>query len=407
MSDEHPTNKPRPWWRWALITIGIGAFIWFLIWGPWWIEGDHLKDGQGELVSSAGVIVTGFRTMLVAIAAGFTAGVTLYYTSKKHQLEQQQFLHTQEQFSENQKQFEITLREAQQRDERQAELTREGQVTGRYVEAIKLLASDKTHERLGGIFALERIMIDSERDELTIIAVLAAFLRDARRGSDSILPQDVQAAVGVLGRRPTSSHVVDLRGADLRAANLGDLNFARAMFSDANLDGANLAHSDLSGALFVRASLRQTNMTGASLESASFVEATMCGALLAAADLTGATLTADLTGANLRYAILDDVYLSRGEGNAFKAGGLKIHRATLVGADLIGADLRNVKGLPDAEELALAQLNANTQLPEPLSQHPAIQEAVASAPVDADLFPQVAQKIANDMREGRTQRRQP
>ncbi|MDH6544046.1 hypothetical protein [Streptomyces sp. SPB4] len=45
-------------------------------------------------------------------------------------------------------------------------------------EAIKLLASERTVERLGGIHALERIMRDSAKDHFTVVKVLAAFARD-------------------------------------------------------------------------------------------------------------------------------------------------------------------------------------------------------------------------------------
>ncbi|MER5945553.1 hypothetical protein ABT127_05785 [Streptomyces sp. NPDC001904] len=101
---------------------GTAAFIVLLVWGPWWIEGRHLRE-HGELVSSAGAIVTGFRTMLVAVAVGGFTAAGLYYTRKKHLLERQQFEHAQQQVAENQKQFETTLRETQKRDEQQAELT--------------------------------------------------------------------------------------------------------------------------------------------------------------------------------------------------------------------------------------------------------------------------------------------
>ncbi|WP_326762549.1 hypothetical protein OHB35_51395 [Streptomyces phaeochromogenes] len=74
MSDEQPAPMRRPWWFWPAAAIGTTAFIVLLIWGPWWIEGHHLRDDKGNLVSSAGIIGTGFRTMLIAIAAGgFTA----------------------------------------------------------------------------------------------------------------------------------------------------------------------------------------------------------------------------------------------------------------------------------------------------------------------------------------------
>jgi hypothetical protein len=50
-------------------------------------------------------------------------------------------------------------------------------VTDRYIKAIGLLASEKPDERLGGIYALERLMADSPRDQPTIVEVLAAFVR--------------------------------------------------------------------------------------------------------------------------------------------------------------------------------------------------------------------------------------
>ncbi|MGO4753345.1 pentapeptide repeat-containing protein, partial [Streptomyces sp. 2MCAF27] len=67
------------------------------------------------------------------------------------------------------------FRHTQEKDREQAELTREGQVTERYVSAIKLLASEKITERLGGIYALERIMHDSGKDQFSVTKVLASF----------------------------------------------------------------------------------------------------------------------------------------------------------------------------------------------------------------------------------------
>ncbi|SFG27456.1 hypothetical protein [Streptomyces mirabilis] len=195
-TENSATVKRRlPWWAWACGIVGAGAFIAALIWGPWWIEGRHLRDKHGNLVSSAGIIVTGFRTMLIAIVAGIFTALGLWYTHQNHQ-------HTVE------------------KDRIQADLTREDQVTGRYVEAVKLLASEKLHERLGGIYALERILKDSDRDHPTIVEVLSAFtrtkLREAedergRNGADDgetheanelrAPSEDVKAALTVLARR--------------------------------------------------------------------------------------------------------------------------------------------------------------------------------------------------------------
>jgi hypothetical protein len=46
-------------------------------------------------------------------------------------------------------------------------LTQQGQITDRYTKAVEQLGGDKLHVRLGGIYALERIAVDSQRDHLT------------------------------------------------------------------------------------------------------------------------------------------------------------------------------------------------------------------------------------------------
>jgi hypothetical protein len=90
-------------------------------------------------------------------------------------------------------------------------LSRRAHFTDRYTKAIGQIASDKLTERLGGIYALEHLMIESERDHNTVVEVLAAFVRERTRtqpyDTETVQvgvspPTDVQAAVTVLGRRP-------------------------------------------------------------------------------------------------------------------------------------------------------------------------------------------------------------
>jgi len=57
-------------------------------------------------------------------------------------------------------------------------LSQEGQVTDRYTKAVEQLGSDKLAVRIGGIYALERVARDSERDYPTVIEVLTAFVRE-------------------------------------------------------------------------------------------------------------------------------------------------------------------------------------------------------------------------------------
>jgi hypothetical protein len=216
-------------------------------------------------------------------------------------------------------------------------LSREGHVTDRYTKAIEQLGSERLDVRLGAIYALERIMIDSLRDHPTIVEVLAAYVREH---SPRVRPEDqdpdtefapratdVQAAVTVLGRRPSGREEqvrLDLRFTDLTRA---DMN--HGWLFDADLTGAKLTSADLTGAILNSAKLTSAKLTGAYLADASLV----------GADLTKADLTkADLTSADLRGALLTDADLTSAE----------LKSADLTGADLTGADLTGAR-LKDAD----------------------------------------------------------
>lgn len=130
-------------------------------------------------------------------------------------------------------------------------LTRRGQFTDRYTKAIAQLASDKLTERLGGIYALEHLMIESERDHETVIEVLAAFIREnspAEAASPNYiavpprLRTDIQAALTVLGRRPVrqDKYEIDLSHTNLQGADLVHLRLAGAVFAYSHLQYASM-----------------------------------------------------------------------------------------------------------------------------------------------------------------------
>ena len=95
----------------------------------------------------------------------------------------------------------------------------------------------------------------------------------------------------------------NLRGTDLRSADLegADLRYA-------NLRGANLRSADLEGADLKSADLRYANLRGANLRGADLKSANLGGADLRGANLGGADLkSANLGGADLEGADLRDV----------------------------------------------------------------------------------------------------
>ena len=257
--------------------------------------------------------------------------------------------------------------------ERQVEVAREEQVTERFTRAIEQLGSDKMEVRLGGIYALERIARDSDKDYWTIMEVLTAFIREnapwpprpgqadpgappekktagagpgeegkgqetpASSGPPKPKPStDIQAALTVLGRRQRRADEppLDLRSTDLRGADLERADLRSAKLSRARLEGADLRESRLEKADLRRANLSVALLSQARLEGADLKEAKLNVASLKEARLEGA----DLRWAHLEEAILTDAYL-RGA----KLKGAHLEGAFLPFADLDEADLREAK----------------------------------------------------------------
>ena len=76
--------------------------------------------------------------------------------------------------------------ESEQPGERRGleEIAEQGHITERYTKAIQQLGDTSLAVRLGGIYALERIAIDSERDHPTVVEVLSAFVREQSKKCD-------------------------------------------------------------------------------------------------------------------------------------------------------------------------------------------------------------------------------
>jgi hypothetical protein len=163
-------------------------------------------------------------------------------------------------------------------------LTQQGQITERYTKAIEQLGSDKLDVRMGGIYALERIAKDSERDQPTVVEVLSAFVREhsdpahidsepsvakvlstflqgdngatAEGQPDVQQPErkpkpttDVRAALTVLGRLPSLQDVprADLSNADFVGADLSQMKMSGFRLYGANLQFAILDRTNLQG----------------------------------------------------------------------------------------------------------------------------------------------------------------
>jgi len=212
-------------------------------------------------------------------------------------------------------------------------LSREGHITDRYSKAVEQLGNEKIEVRLGGIYALERLMLDSPADQPTIMETLAAFVREhaplsnekvevrlggiyalaafvrqraPHRSRPALDPapgsfpstqdhpsEDVQAVLTVLGRRRAvhDERPIDLSRTNLPGASFFEANLTSAILFEANLTGADLSGAHLTGAFLYKANLTSAILRRANLTGAYLSEATLTNAYVAEATLTEKALT--------------------------------------------------------------------------------------------------------------------
>lgn len=183
---------------------------------------------------------------------------------------------------------------------RNLRLAEDRQVTERFSKAVEQLGSEKLEVRMGGIFSLERIMKESERDYWTVIEILTSFIQskspllinqsnilDDQSREFQPLAEDVQAALTVISRRNANQdpedriihldfanlRLADLRDAHFRCVDLESSNLQDANFKGADLEDANLSSANLCRVKFQGANLKQTNFNKADLSEADFREA--------------------------------------------------------------------------------------------------------------------------------------
>jgi uncharacterized protein YjbI with pentapeptide repeats len=137
------------------------------------------------------------------------------------------------------------------------------------------MGSEKVVVRLGGIYALEGVMNNSDQYYYrSVLKALTAFVREGAQAKDVPLPTDVQAALTAIGTRSIDRGIgidlINLSGANLTRANLFLANLFHANLGGTNLRDADLRHADLGGA-----DLTGADLTGARIDQKQLDEA--CG----------------------------------------------------------------------------------------------------------------------------------
>ena len=358
------------------------------------------------------------RTALAQAIGGAILLIGLFFTwrniratEKNVEIAQQNIRLSQDTAAKNlaitQKNLEITqenIRHTQENTAKTIAISVEGQITDRFMRATEQLGNNQSLAmRLGGIYSLERIAHDSERDHWTVMEVLTAYVRHKSQWKGNVetdqnepakLRSDVQAILTVLGRRnleyeKTEAQTLSLIGADLRSGRFDKGYFGKLDLTQAHLEGASLRGvvlekagfygAYLSGANFAWAELKeadftwaqfddQTVLNHATMNKAKFNQARMVGTSLSFAKLDGANFSnadmerAQLSNASLESAILfgtnlKDAVLFNASLKQTTVLNTNMEDATLFNAKLDGARLENVN-FAGAKGLTLEQLKS-------------------------------------------------
>ncbi len=183
---------------------------------------------------------------------------------------------------------------------RNIKVNEEGKLTDRFSKAVELLGSEYLDGRLGGIYALERIAKDSQKDHWTVMEVLTAFVREqSQKSSERIesnkIKPDIQAALTVIARRKWNSkenkdQQIDLSGAYLPHANLKYAKLRNANLKKAVLNNVDFSGADLIDANLIDADLDEADLRSSHLSDENIVIAHRNGAKFENADLKRAIL---------------------------------------------------------------------------------------------------------------------
>lgn len=269
-------------------------------------------------------------------------------------------------------------------------VTEEKQITERFSQAIEHLGSEKIQIRLGGIYSLERIAKDSDKDRWQVLEVLTAFVREEYKiernqkpfdfydpcedwgdpyyrdydPSDDVpdddivktpnksyvpsVPVEKQAVLTALGRigklkdrleRDDNFDLsqTDLRGVlltgDLRNINFEGSNLEWATLKDVTLDGSSFIEANLEVAKVENASLKDTNFSKANLRWTNWLDAS-----LERSNLKGINLDDSI----LKRVLLDHAILSNVDCRDSKFSEVSLNHADFQYINFSGSDLGTV-----------------------------------------------------------------
>ena len=263
---------------------------------------------------------------------------------------------------------------------RELKNSEDANVTERFTSALEQLANENENVQIGGIYALERIGHDSERERKTIVSILRSNLlrtdpiTTGAKSGQLVRTKDVQAALTIAiirlrhpGERDelesllsddmileaadlSNTYAVEgsfdrmyliqtsFRGGDYRRASFRSAILYRADFREANLERAYFRKADLEGAIFRKSDVRGARFVGAQLSGADFRLAMLDGRT----SFREAELSKSIfEGVNLKYVVFTEAELHETDFRRATLCGSNFRDSDLKGARFQGANLRN------------------------------------------------------------------
>jgi uncharacterized protein YjbI with pentapeptide repeats len=354
------------------VTLGLAAvaLMWLIILGWWFIPtwqinsfNESLTPGERLPPKDIAELTDNYRKTLTQIIGGLGVAIGLVFTYR-------------------------TLIATQ----RSVETAREGQITERFTRAIDQLGDDKLEIRIGGIYALERIARDSNRDYWPIIEVLTTYVRmrapwpPGSSEEDSLYQRDLpapprqgqawmllnyvrenifwmpnkhrveernaQLSPSEKQQQPLAQDLIPGRGDNLHIPD-PDIRAALAVirrlthdFGKQGEDPIDLSGTDLRGGDLRGAYLEGIRLFNTRLEKANLFNVNLERARLGDADDLGKGAhleEAQLKFANLKKARLHGAFLNGSQLERAELQEAELYHASLMGAKLRRAQLQGAR----------------------------------------------------------------
>ncbi len=175
---------------------------------------------------------------------------------------------------------------------------------GAYKTASSQKSEPNIEARVGGIYSLERIAQDSDRDYAKIMNILCAYVRATALKKPKNIREDIQGAIDVLGTKTKRSNLleeqakfrVNLENCNLSGYSFNEGDFNRyiengkngAIFDKSKFEKTRFYNTDLSYASFDGAILTKTYFDATKLKGARFAGADCGGTIFKGAYVYGA-----------------------------------------------------------------------------------------------------------------------